>query len=317
MRIVVTGASGFVGHALARRLPVHGHEMVAVTRSEPPKGASATVRWAGVQDAAALTTALRGADALVHLAARVHVMRETAGDPLSAFRAVNVEGTRVAAAAVVAAGVPRAVLLSTIKVLGEHRAAPYSDADDPAPEDAYAVSKLEAERVFATELSVPAWTILRPSLVYGPGVGGNFARLLRLGVDLAGLPLPLGSAAGQRSLLYADNLADAIVAALTSAGTARRTFVVADAEQPSTADLLRSLGRLHGRPARLVPVPAPWLRGAARVLGRSAEVARLLEPLVVDASGFRRASGWQQVVSLEEGLARSLEWWRRRRGAPA
>lgn len=311
MRIAVTGASGFVGHALARRLPALGHEMVAVSRGTPPVGAAAAVRWTGVHDTAALATALRGADALVHLAARVHIMRETAPDPLAAFRAVNVNGARAAAGAAHAAGIQRALFLSTIKVLGEQRPAPYTDADAPAPHGAYAVSKLEAEEAFTSALASHGWTILRPCLVYGPGVGGNFARLLHLGVDRGGLPLPLGRAQGARSLMYVDNLADAIVAALTSAAAVRRTFVVADAERPTTASLLRTLGALAGRRTRLVPVPASWVRGLARAAGRPGVGARLFESLTVDASGFREATAWTQGVSLEDGLARCVTWWQR------
>lgn len=311
MRVVVTGASGFVGHALARRMRALGHEMVAVSRGTPPLDVGAAVRWTGVHDRAALATALHGADALVHLAARVHIMRETAPDPLAAFRAVNVDGARVAADAAQAAGIERALLLSTIKVLGEQRPAPYTDADVPAPRGAYAVSKLEAEEAFTSALASHGWTILRPCLVYGPGVGGNFARLLRLGVDRAGLPLPLGRALGARSLMYVDNLADAIVAALTSTAAVRRTFVVADAERPTTAGLLRMLGALAGRRTRLVPVPASWVRGVARAAGRPGIGARLFESLTVDASGFREATAWAQDVSLEDGLAHCVAWWQR------
>ena len=315
MRIVVTGASGFVGRALARRLPVLGHEMVAVTRKDPPPGTVEVVRWSGVTDRAALRAALQNADALVHLAARAHIMRESADDPRTAFRQVNVDGACAAADVAREMGVGRSLLMSTVKVLGEGRSEPYSDEDAPAPADAYAVSKHEAEAEFRQRLPPAGWTVLRPSLVYGPGVAGNFARLLRLGIDLAGVPLPLGAALGQRSLLFADNLADAVAAALQSQAAGGRTYVVADAERPTTADLLRDLARLAGRRAVLVPVPPLVLRSVARVSGRNAEVGRLTESLVVDSSRFRRDTGWAQAVSLDGGLARTVAWWKDRRSA--
>lgn len=317
MRVVVTGASGFVGHAFARRLPALGHQMVAVSRSAPPPGATAAMHWAGVTDGATLRRALEGADALVHLAARVHVMRDRSADPIAAFRAVNVEGARVAAAAAREAGVPRAVLMSSIKVVGEGRDMPYGDADPPDPRDPYGVSKREAELVFAEGFAGGGWTILRPPLVYGAGVRGNFARMLQLGIDWAGVPLPLGGALGRRSLVYADNLADAVIAALGAPATAGRAYVVADAEQPTAAELLRTIGRLAGRRAILVPVPPAILRAAASVAGRAAEVARLTRSLTVDASGLRRDAGWTQAVALEEGLARTVAWWRARHGGGA
>jgi UDP-glucose 4-epimerase len=313
VRIVVTGASGFVGRALARRLPLLGHEVVSVSRSDPPPGVAA-VRWSGIADADALRTALRGADALVHLAARVHVMRDDAPDPLGAFRQVNVEGTRIAAEVARELGVPRAILMSTIKVLGEGRASPYTDTDHPAPADAYAVSKLEAERVFSGTLG-PAATVLRPCLVYGPGVGGNFARLLRIGVDLAGLPLPLGRASGPRSLVFADNLADMVASALASTATGGRSYVIADAERPTTAELLRMVAHFGGRRAVLMPIPEPVLRAAGTLCGRSAGINRVLGSLMVDASRFRQDTGWQQAFTLASGLELTVGWWRRGRGA--
>lgn len=315
MRIVVTGASGFVGRALVRRLAALGHEVVAVTRAEPPPDAAAAVRWTGVTDRAALRTALPHADALVHLAARAHVMRESAADPLASFRQVNVDGACAAADVAREMEVGRSLLMSTIKVLGEGRPEPYGDQDVPAPADAYAVSKHEAEEAFRQRLPSAGWTVLRPSLVYGPGVGGNFARLLRLGVDLAGVPLPLGAARGQRSLVFADNLADAVAAALQSPAAGGHSYVVADAERPTTADLLRQLARLRGRRAVLVPVPSFLLRAAARFGGRDAEIGRLTQSLVVDSSRFRRHTNWAQAVDLDDGLARTVTWWKDRRPA--
>jgi UDP-glucose 4-epimerase len=315
VRIVVTGASGFVGRALARRLPVLGHEMVAVTRTEPPAGVVEGVRWSGVTDRIALRAALRNADALVHLAARVHVMHEASADPLTAFRQVNVDGACAAADVARELGVARSLLMSTVKVLGEGRSEPFSDEDAPAPADAYAVSKYEAEAEFRQRLPASGWTVLRPPLVYGPGVAGNLARLLRLGVDLAGVPLPLGAALGPRSLVFADNLADAVVAALQSQAAGGQTYVVADSESPTTADLLRDLARHAGRRAVLFPVPRPILRAVARLSGRGAEIGRLAGSLVVDSSRFCRDTGWAQAVSLDGGLARTVAWWKERRRA--
>ncbi len=318
MRVAVTGAAGFVGRALLQAAATAGHETVALTRrAGPVAGAAHTVTITGLDDADALRRALDGCDAVVHLAARVHVMRREGAEGAARFAAVNVEGTRAVRDAALAAGVRRLVHLSTAKVHGEGGGAPYRDADPLRPQGAYAGTKADAERLLgATDPARLGWTILRPPLVYGPGVGGNFRRLLQLAALGARLPLPLGGLDNRRSLVAVDNLADAILVALTHPAAVGRAFVVGDAESPSTSELLGRLGAALGRPVRLWPLPRGLLRAAFTAVGRGGEAARLLESFEVDASGIRAALEWRAPLTLDEGLARVAAWWRTARDAP-
>jgi UDP-glucose 4-epimerase len=247
--------------------------------------------------------AVDGCDAVVHLAARVHVMRDSAADPLAAFRAVNVDGTLNLARQAAAAGVKRFVFLSSIKVNGEGSEVPYLESDSPAPLDPYAISKWEAEqglREIAAQTGMEV-VILRPPLVYGPGVKANFARLIRA-VE-RGWPLPLGAIDNRRSLLFLGNLVDAIRLCLEHPAAANRTYLLSDGEDVSSAELVRRLAKAMGKPARLLPVPA-WAFGlAGRLLGRRQEVARLLGSLTVDSSAIRRELGWVPPYTLDQGLA--------------
>lgn len=315
-RIAVTGAAGFVGRALVRRLAERGWEVTALVRAPAEvEGAARVAVIGGLDDAARLRPALAGMDAVAHLAARVHVMRETAGDPLAAFRAVNVEGTRAVRDLAREAGVARLVFLSSVKAHGEGRAAPYRPDEPLAPADPYGVSKAEAEAVLAeADPARLGWTILRPPLVYGPGVGGNFRRLLRL-AELAGrLPLPLGGIANRRSLVFVGNLADAIAHAAGDARAAGRRYLVADGEDLSTSDLLARLARAFGRPARLLPCPVGLAGAAARLAGRGAEAERLFGTLQVDASALAAELDWRAPFTVDEGLAATARWWHRERG---
>ena len=318
--IGVTGADGFVGRHVLEALAVRGLDARPLVRD-----AECAARLAALRPhapAAAVTgdlgpeTAwsphLDGLTVVIHLAARVHVMDETAADPLAAFRLVNTAGTERLAREAARAGVARLVYVSTVKVNGEATdgRAPFRGGDAPAPEDPYGVSKWEAEQALAavaaeTGLEV---TVLRPPLVHGAGVGGNLLRLLKL-VE-RGLPLPLASVNNRRSLIAVRNLADVLALAASHPAAAGRTYTVADAEAVSTAELIRILARGLGRPARLLPAPIGLLRGAARALGKGAAVERLAGSLEVDASQVMRELAWSPPVSAEEGLLEMAAWYR-------
>jgi len=254
------------------------------------------------------SAALAGVDCMIHCAARAHVMHETESDALAAYRAVNVDGSRQLAAQAAAAGVRRLVYLSSVKVNGEQTApgAPFSFAGAPAPEDAYGISKWEAEQALwdvsaKTGLEV---VVVRPPLVYGPGVKGNLARLLRLA--RSGLPLPLGAVQNKRSLIGLDNLVDLLIRCVDHPAAAGETFLVSDGEDLSTPDLLRHMAAAMGRSPRLVPVPLPLLRLAGSALGKRAEIDRLVGSLQIDSCHTRQVLGWTPPVSVEEGIRRMV-----------
>jgi len=316
MRIAVTGASGFVGRSLIAHGTASGAEMIAVVRRESPLTGATQRIVPDITDTAALTRAFAGADAVVHLAARVHVMHREGREALARFRAVNVDGTRAVVDACGAAGVRRLVFLSTAKVLGEGGNGVLRDDAPLAPQGAYAQSKAEAEELVAAVAPAGlAWTILRPPLVYGPGVGGNFRRLLRLAQIGATFPVPLGAVRNQRSLVAVRNLAAAALHALRDPRAAGHRYLVSDGEDLSTAELLRRLGELRGRRVRLLAVPPFILRGALRVLGKGAEADRLLESFAVDSSGIRRELDWIPPLRLDEALGETLAWWTERGAA--
>jgi nucleoside-diphosphate-sugar epimerase len=314
--VAVTGASGFVGTALTASLAARGHPGTALSRSgAAPLPAIKTAQFSGFGDARALRAAFESIDVVVHLAARVHVMREHHSDPLAAFRRVNVEGTRAVYAAAREAGVERVVFLSSVKAMGEGSAAPYRESDAANPVDPYGISKLEAERVLAEgrALGGPEYVVLRPPLVYGPGVRGNFLRLLRLAALSGRVPLPLGGIANQRSLISITNLVSAIEVAALNPAAADQTFLVSDGQDLSTSELISALAASLGKPAMLWPCPVSLVRALASSVGRGAEADRLLGSLTVNSREIRQRLGWQPPQSVAEGLKETAEWWRRSR----
>jgi len=258
--------------------------------------------------------ALSDVDCVVHLAARTHVLQETAVDALAAYRHINVDGTRRLAEQAAAAGVRRFVFLSSIKVNGEANVEhAFTETDAPAPEDAYGISKREAEDVLR-EISARTGmevVILRPPLVYGPGVKGNFLRLLHA-ID-CGLPLPLGSVKNRRSLIHVANLADAIVACIDAPAAANQTFLVSDGEDLSTPELIRQLAVGMGKSAWLLPCPVALLEMGAAMVGQRAAVARLTGTLAVDETKLRLTLGWHPRIPLDQGLIDTARWYHRAR----
>lgn len=313
MKVLVTGASGFVGRPLCDALlhPEYS-EYSIVSAVRAPRGLPGECVMGEIGAKTDWRVALRGVHAVVHLAARVHVMNDRAVDPLAAFRSVNTAGTLNLARQCAAAGVQRFVFVSSIKVNGEERAAPYTEADTPAPEDAYAISKWEAEQglwKIAAETGLKV-VILRPPLVYGPGVRANFLALLR--AVARGFPLPLGAINNQRSLIYVGNLADAIVRCLDHPAAAVQTFLVSDGEAASTPELVRRMAAALGRDAWLVALPVPLLRAAATLAGKSALVTRLAESLAIDSRKICRELDWSPPFTLDEGLRETVAWYANR-----
>jgi nucleoside-diphosphate-sugar epimerase len=308
--VLVTGATGFVGRALVdalRRSP--GRTVTAAVRREVAIEGVRTSRVGDLGPETDWRDALSRCDSVVHLAARVHMMADSARDPLAEYRRVNVAGTVELARQAAAAGVRRFVHLSSIKVNGEetHPGGAFREEDPPAPVDPYGISKAEAEEAL---LSLAGTTgmevvIIRPPLVYGPGVRANFLTMTRW---LArGVPLPLGAVdQNRRTLVALDNLIDLVITCMDHPAARNQLFLAGDAEDLSTAELLRRTAAALGVPARLVPVPTPLLTAGAAILGRRAFAQRLLGSLQVDISKSRRLLGWTPPISVDEGLRRAV-----------
>lgn len=308
LKILVTGANGFVGRALCSEALIRGMEVSGTSRSrcDFPPGLSRIV-VGDIDDSTDWLDSLAGYDVVTHLAARVHVMNDLVADPLAEFRRVNVQGTLNLAQQAVAAGVQRFVYVSSVKVNGEatQLGQPFTADDAPAPLDAYGVSKMEAEQglhEIARQTGMEV-VIIRPPLVYGPGVKGNFADMMRW--LRRGVPLPLGALHNARSLVALDNLIDLIVTCLTHPAASNQTFMVSDGEDVSTTELLRRMGQAMGHPARLIPVPADWLKLTATLVGKMDVAQRLLGSLQVDISQTRELLDWIPSVSLDKGLRRT------------
>lgn len=308
--VAVTGANGFVGRSVVRTLLARGHEVTAVVRRST--GDVAGVRQCVVGETAASPwPADLKPDVVIHLAARVHVMRESAVDSLAAFREANVAGALRVAEAAHRAGAGRMVFVSSIKALAEADSGrPLREDDAPLPQDPYGVSKLEAERAlvrFGQEVGLEI-VIARPPLVYGPEVRANFLQMMS--AIAKGIPLPLGAIAARRSLVYNENLADALILCATDPRAAGECFHITDGTDLTVAELARALGRHLHKQVWLPPVPASWLFAAGKLTGRLPQIERLVEPLRVDSSRIREKLKWQPRFSVEEGLALTAQWYR-------
>ncbi|CRM91061.1 UDP-glucose 4-epimerase [Pseudomonas sp. 22 E 5] len=307
----VTGANGFVGAAVVERLALMGDCQVSalVRRDGVVLPVTATPVRVGENYLAGEDLPLAGVDALIHCAARVHIMSDASSDPISEYRKVNVDGTLRLAEQAARAGVKRFVFISSIKVNGEGtRVGEAYKADDlPAPSSPYGISKMEAEqqlRLLAQRTGMDV-VIIRPVLVYGPDVKANFHSMM---VWLnKGIPLPLGAIRGQRSLVALDNLVDLIVTCLHHPAAANQTFLVSDGEDMTTTALLKRIGAALGKPARLIPVPEPLLRWCMVLIGRKGVGQRLCGSLQVDIKKTRDLLGWTPPFTVAVALRKTAE----------
>lgn len=314
--ILVTGASGFIGRQLCEELLRRGHRVRAAVRApcRLPEGAE-PVTVGAIDGWTYWSAALRDIDTVIHLAARAHVMKDKSADPLAEFLKVNLLGTANLAQQAAAAGIRRLVYVSSVKVNGEQtrNGQSFSEQDMAAPRDAYGISKWQAEQALRnisrmTGLEV---VIVRPPLVYGPGVKGNFFRLMAA-ID-RGVPLPLSGAHNLRSMVYAGNLADALIACASHPAAAGRAYLVSDGEDVSTAKLAEAIARALGRSSSSFYFPPGLLRAAATVLGRKEQADRLFASLQVSDHKIRRELGWAPPYSMEQGLRATADWYRTQR----
>lgn len=306
MKILVTGANGFIGHALSMKLKSQRYDIIAAVR-----------RACSLPDLTLLlndkswSEALIDRDVVIHTAARAHVINETNEDAIAAYRSTNVDVTRKLAEQAAEAGVSRFIYLSSIKVNGDQTTSGvrFCYKDNAFPGDAYGISKWEAEQALhdvSTDTGLEV-VIIRSPLVYGAGVKGNFLSMLGW-LDL-GIPLPLGAIHNQRSLVGLDNLIDLIITCIDHPVAANKTFLVSDDEDLSTTELLRRMSKALGKPAHLVPVPSSLLNQGAKLLGKQDIALRLIGNLQVDISHTKKLLDWTQPVSVDEGLRKTAEWY--------
>ena len=312
--VLVTGAAGFVGRALIEQLcAANTPHIVAASRAKlVMSGRNVSFFQCNeALDSQDWTAAVRDVDSLIHLAARVHVMNDLATDPLAEFRRVNVAGSLNLARQAAAAGVRRFVFVSSIKVNGEVTlpGQPFRADDMPDPKDFYGISKREAEdglRQLSLETGMEV-VIIRPPLVYGPGVRANFHRLMQM--LNSGIPLPLGGMHNRRSMVAMDNLVDLLILSTHHPAAAGRTFMVSDDRDVSISELLRMLSSAMGRHSRLLPVPVRLVAGIANLMGKSKEASRLLDSLQVDITDTKSALGWEPVIDVQEAINKTVAYF--------
>lgn len=311
-KVIVTGANGFIGRNLCAFLKEKGYIVRAAVRSNVHNvsGVDEYVQVGDINESTDWRRALQGVDFVVHLAGRAHVMDEQESDPDSVYHRVNALGTKRLAEQAAQGGVKRFTFVSSVKVNGEANINhPFTEESSVNPHDPYAVSKWEAECILRdiAEKSSLEIIILRLPLVYGPGVGGNFLRLLHW--VYKGVPLPFRNINNRRSLLALENLVDLLALCVWHPRVGGETFLVSDGEDLSTPELINRLSHKLGRPNRLLPFPEAFLRFGAQLLGRGADVERLLGSLVVDSSKVRRKLNWLPPFSVEEGLDSTARWY--------
>ena len=313
-KVLVTGANGYIGTALCQKLlegswPVVGAVKKRNLTDMLPDGVEG-IELDIQKPSSDCRAALNGIDIVVHLAGRVHLIRDEAADALSAYRQVNVEGSSRLAQTAANMGVRRFIYLSSVKVNGEGKSSPYTECDSPMPSDPYAISKKEAEQELRnihrnTSLEV---VVLRPPLVYGPHVKANFLQFLKV-VD-KGLPLPFANVKNRRSLIYLGNLVDAILACIQNPRAAGNTYFVSDDQDTSTPELVRKTATLLGRTARIFPFPLPLLRLLSKLGGKFNALNKLIVSLSMDISKIRTELDWTPPYSMEEGLVDTAQWYR-------
>lgn len=313
--VFVTGATGFVGKMLCHNLVERGYHVAGTVRS-PEKLAllPKSMKYRMVEDISPDTDwngGLDNVDTIVYLAARVHVMQEISTNPLDEYRRVNTAGTARLVEMAVKAGVRRVIYLSTIKVNGERTEGyPFTEETPVFPQDAYAQSKWEAEQIlhgFALERDIEV-VIIRPPLIYGPNVGGNFLRLLNwVNNDI---PLPLSRVNNSRSLIYAGNLVDVIATCISHPLAAGETFLVSDDENISTSELISMIAKAMNKRPKMLPFPLILLKASGKLMGKGPEIERLTGSLCIDSSKIMKVLGWKPPFTMEEGIYETVKWYK-------
>ena len=311
MNVLVTGATGFLGRRLCMTLKKEPRMKLTavVRRKRTVSQVNSVIEMPFIDSVSDWANALTIQDVVIHTAARVHIMRDSVTDPLSEYRRVNVDGTINLARQSAAAGVKRFVFISSIKVNGEQTAPgqAFQPENEARPIGSYGISKWEAEQglqKIAKETSMEV-VIIRPPLIYGPGVKGNFANLIKL--VRKGLPLPLGAIHNRRSMIALDNLVDLIITCIDHPNASNQVFLASDGQDLSTTELLQGLAQAMGKPSRLLPISSSFLRLAASALGKKTIADRLLGSLQVDISNTRNLLNWTPPISVDEGLCRCFD----------
>jgi nucleoside-diphosphate-sugar epimerase len=303
-KILVTGANGFLGRAVTEALLLAGFGVLCVVRRPFQLDGASTMIISDLESQTDWACYLAGVDCIVHTAARAHIMNDTAPDPLGAFRKVNVTGTLKLAEQAAKFGVKRFIFISSIKVNGEStvKGWPFTEKNSVNPQDAYGLSKIEAEQGLldmAKKTSMEV-VIIRPPLVYGPGVRANFAAMMKW--VKKGIPLPFGAIRNQRSLVALDNLVSFIIHCIDHPKAANETFLVSDGEDVSTTQLLQKTAKALGKTALLIPVPVSLMSFAAKLMGKVDVANRLFGSLQVDSSKARELLGWKPVITMDGQL---------------
>ena len=303
-KVLVTGANGFIGRNLCATLKEKGYFIVGAVRNNvrDVSGVDEYIQVGDINETTDWQQALVGVDTVIHLAARVHIMNDPADEPVEVFRKVNVLGTERLARMAAKAGVRRFIFISSVKVNGEGFQGAYTEKDVPAPQDAYAVSKLEAESILkkiANETGLQV-VVLRLPLVYGPRVKANFRNLIKLASS--GLPLPFSGINNKRSFLYLGNLVDAILICISHPLAAGETFLVSDGQDVSTPDLIKMIARAMNKKAVLFSLYPGVLKALCKIIGKTEELEKLTGSLLVDSSKIRNLLGWKPPFTLEEGI---------------
>ena len=318
IKILLTGGTGFIGKALVQELAIQGKYQPVLAVRQPPKYSLLNTEIINLEGNildADLSSALVGIYHVIHLASRVHLMKDDVADPLEEFRKINVIGTLKLAKQAALSGVKRFIFVSSIKVNGENTQfeKPFKADDLPAPTDPYGISKYEAEeelKKIADETGMEV-VIIRPTLVYGPGVRANFLNMIRW-VN-SGIPLPLGSINNKRTLVGLDNLVDLILICIDHSGAGNQIILAGDGEDISTTELLKKVGKALGKPTRLIPVPPFLLKTGAWLVGKPGIAQRLCGNLQVDISKTLNLLGWKPPVPLDEGIRKTVEQWKLQR----
>lgn len=312
--ILVTGANGFVGRALCEELVRLGISVKAICRESKnfDLAGCVVIQIPSIDAETDWTASLNKVNTIIHLAARVHVMNDHATNPLEEFLKVNFEGTESLARQAARAGIKRFIYMSSIKVNGEYtiEGGPFSETCAPNPQDYYAISKLKAEQALLAigEKTGMEVVIVRPPLIYGPGVKANFLNLIKL-VDKS-LPLPLGDIHNSRSMVYVGNVVSALIACATHRKAANQIYLISDGEDISTPQLIAKISTVLNSRNRTFYFPISLIYFAATLFGKRAAIQRLTQSLIIDSAKIRKELGWQPPFTLIDGLKITADWYK-------